>query len=205
MDRARTARHRPGCAGRVCAARVSQWPTEVHQDRRQRPRRAVASGRARGARAAARPCGYGAAVPVPSRRLLRPAQLPHARVEARRTRRRDHTGPARLRSAEHLPTRAPGDLTPSLPLYGSPPPPPLSPRDRSPLYNPPPRQPPPCTSRTPPPPPKRTKDLLCLPHRPLLLTATVTPPPPPLSCSAPSYRGSDARRRSGGDGASRSW
>src|SRR6266542_1525955 len=77
-------------------------PTEVHQDRRQRPRRAVAGGRARGARAAARPCGYGAALPVPSRRLLRPAQLPHARVEARPTRRRDHTGPTRLRSAAHL-------------------------------------------------------------------------------------------------------
>ena len=64
MDRPRTARHRPGCARRVCAARVSQRPTEVHQDRRQRPRRAVAGGRARGARAAARPCGYGAALPV---------------------------------------------------------------------------------------------------------------------------------------------
>ena len=43
-----------------------------------------------------------AAVPVPSRRLLRSAQLPHARVEAGPARGRDHTAAPRLRSAPHL-------------------------------------------------------------------------------------------------------
>ena len=50
MDRPRVARHRPGCAGRVCPARVPQRAAEVHQDRRQRPRRAASGDRARGDR-----------------------------------------------------------------------------------------------------------------------------------------------------------
>ena len=86
----------------------SKRPAQVHQDRGERPRRAAAGGRARRARAAADRRDTALLFPAATRRLPRPAQLPHPRLEARPARGRDRrrSGASTISATPSRPSRS---------------------------------------------------------------------------------------------------
>ena len=108
VDRARAARYRSGRPCRLRAAGVPERADQVPQDRGQHPSGAAPNDRAGGARPTPRRVRNRPSLSVRSRRLLRPPQLPHPRLEARPDHGRDHTDPPHLRPPPHpsLPSRS---------------------------------------------------------------------------------------------------
>ena len=98
---ARAARRRPHRRRGLRPPPARPRPGEAHQDAAERPGRAAAVGRTRGARLAT---GYGRGVVVPGapRRAHRSAQLPSPALAASADRRRHRPGPQAVRPAPHI-------------------------------------------------------------------------------------------------------